>query len=166
MRGLIKGALSGAAGTLAMDLVWYRRYRKGGGGDGFAAWELSRSTKSFEEAGAPAQVGKRLAALAHVDLPDEAAAATNNVVHWATGVQWGAAYGLLAARRGKADPVSGMVLGLVACSTSYVVLPALGIYKPIWEYDRATLLQDYSAHLAFGAVTGVATCMLMRCRQA
>jgi hypothetical protein len=33
------------------------------------------------------------------------------------------------------------------------VLPRLGLYKPIWEYDRTTLAKDLSAHLVFGVTT-------------
>jgi hypothetical protein len=29
-----------------MDLLWYARYRRGGGDEGFVEWEFSRSTKS------------------------------------------------------------------------------------------------------------------------
>ena len=147
--------MAGVAGTIAMDLLWYWRYRKGGGSDGFGRWELSVGTEDFEHAGTPAQVGRRIVGdLAHIELPDRAAAATNNVVHWATGVQWGAAYGLAAVLGLKPGLRSGAVLGLVACSTSYVVLPLLGLYEPIWDYDAPTLAKDYSAHLAFGTVTG------------
>ena len=35
IRNVVMGALAGAAGTLAMDFVWYGRYRKGGGGQAF-----------------------------------------------------------------------------------------------------------------------------------
>ena len=160
----MRGALAGAAGTVAMDLLWYSRYRRGGGSDGFVAWDLSAGTEDFEHAGTPAQVGRRIVAdLAHIELPDSAAAATNNVVHWATGVQWGAAYGAAAAL-GAVTPGlrSGLLLGVVACSTSYVVLPLLELYKPIWEYDAKTLAEDYSAHLVFGSVTGAALWALTR----
>ncbi len=159
----VRGALAGAAGTLAMDLLWHARYRKGGGSDGFADWELSTGAEDFEQAGTPAQVGRRLAGdLAHVELPESAAALTNNVVHWATGLQWGAAYGVAAACGLRPGTRSGVVLGLVACSTSYAVLPLLGLYKPIWTYDAKALGQDYSAHLVFGSVTGIALWALTR----
>jgi hypothetical protein len=38
----------------------------------------------------------------------------------------------------------------------YVVLPLMGIYKPIWQYDARTLADDLSAHLVFGATTAAA----------
>lgn len=82
------------------------------------------------------------------------AAASARLLPWATGVQWGAAYGVVAANRRGIR--SGVALGLVACSTSYVVLPLLGLYKPVWEYDAKALGQDYSAHVLFGALTGAA----------
>lgn len=155
--------MAAAAGTLAMDLLLHARYRKGGGKDGFADWELSSGTEGFEQAGTPAQVGKRMAAdLAHVELPDSAAAMTNNVVHWATGVQWGALYGVAAAFGLKPGLRSGALLGVVACTTSYAVLPILDLYEPIWTYDRKALTQDYSAHLVFGAVTGAGLLALSR----
>lgn len=53
------GVLPSARGTLAMDLVWYARYRRTDGEDGFVDWEFSASIKSWEHAGALAQVGKR-----------------------------------------------------------------------------------------------------------
>jgi hypothetical protein len=34
-----------------------------------------------------------------------------------------------------------------------VVLPVLGVYKPIWKYDLETLGKDLSAHLVFGTAT-------------
>ena len=163
MHAAVRGIVAGALGTVAMDLVWYARYRKGGGSDGFADWELSAGTEDFEHAGTPAQVGRRLVAdLAHVELPDRAAAATNNAVHWATGLQWGAAYGVATALGVPAGLRSGALLGIVACSTSYALLPMLELYKPIWTYDARTLAQDYSAHLVFGSVTGAAVWALAR----
>ena len=151
-----------AAGTLAMDLVWYGRYRRGGGTDPFVDWELSTTTKDWEHAGAPAQMGRRIVKrVFKVELPDEAAGWTNDVVHWATGGQWGAVYGLVAGSAG-ANPLCGAVLGIVACSAAYVVLPLAKLYKPIWQYDLVTLAKDYSAHLVFGTVTGGAFWALTR----
>ena len=157
-----RGAVAAVAGTLAMDLLWYSRYRRDGGDDRFLDWELSAATTGFGDAGSPAQVGRRIVKdLFHVRLPDEAAALTNNVVHWATAVQWGALYGL-ATRSSSSSPLRGAALGTVAWSTSYVVLPLAKIYRPIWEYDAKTLAKDHSAHLVFGVVTAAAYRALSR----
>lgn len=155
------GALAGAVGTLAMDRLWYARYRKGGGGDRFADWELSTGTTGFEDAGAPAQVGMHLyRAVLRRAIPDARAAFTNNVVHWSTGVQWGVAYAWVAGRRGRTAWTDGVVLGPVAWGAAYALLPAIGVYKPIWEYERSVLWQDLSAHLVFGTTTAAAMRLL------
>lgn len=167
LRAALRGAVAGGAGTLAMDLLLHSRYRRGGGDDGFKDWELSAGTEDWEHAATPGLIGRRLAHdVLHRDLPDSAAGTANNVVHWATGLQWGSAYGVAAAVAGKAGIRSGAVLGLVACSTSYVVLPLLGLYKPVWQYDAKALGQDYSAHLVFGTVTGATFWALTRLRRA
>lgn len=152
---VLRGVAAGAVGTLAMDLVWYARYRRGGGEDSFVDWEFSASTKSWEDAGAPAQVGKRvMEGLLQRELPDEAAAMTNNAAHWATGLGWGALYGLVAGSAVRApSPAAGAALGAAAFATSYAVLPAAKLYRPIWEYDVKTLAKDLTGHLVFGLGT-------------
>jgi hypothetical protein len=77
-----------------------------------------------------------------------------NVVHWATGVQWGVVYGLAMPVVRRIGPLpAGVGLAAIAFGTSYVVLPLLGVYKPIWEYDPKDVLQDATAHLVYG-ITG------------
>ncbi|KAB7743079.1 hypothetical protein GA707_15695 [Nostocoides sp. F2B08] len=152
---LAAGAAGGAAGTLAMDLVWYARYRRGGGTQGFADWETAAGTTSYDDAPAPGQVARKLsvAVLGREPSPSSARAMTN-VMHWATGVQWGVAGGLAAPLVRRVGPIPGGVgLASVAFGTAYVVLPLLGVYKPIWEYDRKVILQDATAHLVYG-ITG------------
>jgi hypothetical protein len=159
-RRIAAGAAAGVVGTLAMDLVWYRRYRASGGEDGFAGWELATSTSSFDEAAAPGQVGKKIAGAVGVNLPDEAAGVTTNVVHWLTGVGYGVGHALVQHRRSVL--VGGLTTGAGVLANSYATLGALGIYKPVWEYDRDTLLEDLSAHLVFGLATSLAYRALAR----
>lgn len=86
-----RGLLAGAAGTAAMDLVWFARYRRAGGEDGLVDWELSTGLEGWEGAPAPAQVGRRVVeGLFQRELPPSAAAFTNNVTHWGYGMAWGA----------------------------------------------------------------------------
>jgi hypothetical protein len=155
MRSAIIGAGAGAAGTMAMDLVWYRRFRAGGGSQAFVAWETSEGTLNFESAAAPARTAKAVADLVGVDLPESSARMLNNAVHWATGIGWGKAHGVAAALVGTSQPLLGIVTAVGAWATSYALLPRLGVYKPMREYDREVLWQDLSAHLAFGAVLGI-----------
>jgi hypothetical protein len=57
---ILRGLVAGAVGTAAMDLVWYRRYRRGGGKEKFVDWELSTDLTSWDKAPAPALIGKRV----------------------------------------------------------------------------------------------------------
>lgn len=47
----------------------------------------------------------------------------------------------------------GLALGAPVWAFDYTTLPLAGVYKPVWKYDAATLAQDLSAHLVFGAAT-------------
>jgi hypothetical protein len=57
---MIRGGAASALGTLAMDSFLYRRYRHGGGDAAFPQWESSDGLMSWEDAPAPARVGKKL----------------------------------------------------------------------------------------------------------
>jgi hypothetical protein len=84
------GAAAGAVGTIAMDLLWFARYRHNGGASGLVDWEFSAGLHDWNEAPAPAQVGRRLIeGFLQRELPAERARGVNNIVHWATGVGWG-----------------------------------------------------------------------------
>ncbi len=152
-----KGAAAGLAGTLAMDLLWYRRYRRDGGEDGFLAWETSAGTNSYDEAGAPAQVGKRIVeGYRKRELSPESARSMNNAVHLLTGAGWGALHGIASTSSGGLPAAAGLATGAAAWAASYAMLAPAGVYKPMWEYPPAVLWKDLSAHLVFGLGTGVA----------
>ncbi|MGA7273081.1 MAG: hypothetical protein WB239_18575 [Acidimicrobiia bacterium] len=160
---IIKGALAGAAGMVAMDLVWYRRYRSGGGGQTFAEWEFSSGLDGYDNAPAPAQVGKRvIEGVFDVELAPSTVGAMNNVVHWGTGLGWGAIHGIVMGSLSKPRALMGPLTGAGAWLASYAVLAPAGLYKPLWEYDPETLWKDLSAHLAFGAGLGAVFRILAR----
>jgi hypothetical protein len=149
---VLRGALAGAVGTLAMDLLWYRRYRRGGGDSGFAAWETSAGLAAWEDAPAPAQFGKRLVeSVLDRDLAPARARLVNNVVHWATGVGWGALLGLISGSVSRRSLWHGPAFGAGVWLQSYAVLVPAKLYQPIWEYDLETLAKDLSAHVVYGS---------------
>ncbi|MCW2999393.1 MAG: hypothetical protein JWN65_2942 [Solirubrobacterales bacterium] len=152
---VLHGLVAGAIGTAAMDLVLYSRFRRGGGESGFADWELSRGLTGWDEAPAPAQVGRRLVeGVFGREVPGERAALTNDLMHWAYGTSWGAAYGIVAGSFARPPTLrSGLAFGSVVWAGDYVILPLAGLYEPIWKYDARTLADDLSAHLVFGVVT-------------
>jgi hypothetical protein len=152
---VVRGLVAGAVGTLAMDVVWYIRYRRGGGEQAFTDWEFSVGLDDWSKASAPAQVGKRLyEGLFQTELSHDRAALTSNIMHWGYGLSWGGLFGLLAGSRPRL--LAGPPFGALVWSSSYVVLPRTGLYKPIWEYDLSTLWQDLSAHLTYGSATATA----------
>ena len=86
------------------------------------------------------------------NLPDDRARLTNNTVHWATGLAWGAGFGIVVGTN-RRSPLWGALLGSTALLTSYAVLPVTGLYKSITEYDLATLAKDLGTHLVYGLRT-------------
>jgi hypothetical protein len=151
---VVRGAAAGAAGTVAMDLLWFRRYRRNGGDSGFVEWAFSAGLSSWDDAPAPAQFGRRLIrGVLHRELPPERARLVNNVVHWSTGVGWGAAVGLVNRSLPTHRTWHGLIVGAGVWVQSYVLLVPAKIYKPIWEYDAETLWKDLSAHLVYGLAT-------------
>jgi hypothetical protein len=148
--------VAGAFGTLAMDLVWFRRYRGGGGTSSFGDWELS-SGLTWESAPAPAHVGRRLVrGMLQIEPGEGQAALYNNVVHWATGIAWAGLYGLVAGSlEGRGRTLLGLPFGAFVWGSSYAMLGPMGLYKPIWQYDLGTLGRDLSAHLAYGVGTAL-----------
>jgi hypothetical protein len=157
------GAVAGAAGTVAMDLIEYGRYRRGGGTQELIAWETAEGVDKWDDAASPGQFGKWLVERAGGrELPDRSARSVTNVVHWATGIGWGAQFGILncASRRPRWE--LALLFGPTVWLASYIVLPVAKVYRPIWEYDAHTLAQDFSVHVAYGSVTAAMFAALMR----
>jgi len=149
------GALAGAAGTAAMDVLLYRRYAADGGDQGFRDWETAAGVESYDAAPAPAQVGRRLVeGFLQSDLPPGSARLMTNVMHWATGVAWGVNHGIVVGSMTRRRPSYGLITGMTAWSASYATLAPAGLYEPIWRYPPVVLAEDASAHAVYGLVTG------------
>jgi uncharacterized membrane protein YagU involved in acid resistance len=56
----------------------------------------------------------------------------------------------------------GLPFGAAVWAAGYAVLPQLGVYRQIWDYDLGTLAKDLSAHLVFGTTTAAAFSILAR----
>ena len=163
MRNLAAGALAGAAGTAAMDLVLWSRARREGAKDSFWRWEFATSVMSWDQASAPGQLGqKALRVVLQREPPDEWARTTTNVVHWATGIGWALQYAMRSTMTTRGRSPEALALGPRAWLASYALLPLAKVYKPIWEYDARTLLDDLSAHMVFGVVTSATLAALTR----
>jgi Protein of unknown function (DUF1440) len=158
---VVRGLLSGAVGTAAMDMFLFAGYRRGGGTSTAEEWEFSEDLSSWEGAPAPAQVGKRLwEGLFQVELPPARAKLVNNVTHWAYGLLNGMLYGIVAGSLPKQRVDYGLPFGAAVWAGDYVILPAAKLYKPIREYDRKTLAKDLTGHLVYGLATATAMRLL------
>lgn len=147
---ITRGAAAGAIGTLAMDLLWYSRYRRGGGREPFSGWEITKDLDTWDAAPAPGRMGKRLLELVlRRPVPVDHAATVSNVMHWAYGTGWTVLNAAVVRRR---PWWAGPAFGALVWSSDYIVLPVAGVYEPIWRYDVPTLAKDLSAHLVFGTV--------------
>ena len=156
------GMIAGAIGTAAMDLLWYRRYRRQGGRARFLRWESGGDITTWDAASGPGQVGRKLEELLTGNTPpDTWARPTTNAVHWATGAGWGLNYAVARTLLTRSGPLS-VALGPTAWLTSYAVLPLIKVYKPIWKYDARTLADDLTAHLVYGLTTAAAFAILTR----
>jgi hypothetical protein len=164
---IARGLIAGTLGTGAMDTLLFARYKRGGGESDFAAWEFSAGLEGWENAPAPAQVGKRLVeGLFQRELAPERARLVNNVTHWATGLVGAAQYGVVVGSLASRRIGYGVPFGATVWASGYAVLPAVKLYQPIWEYDRKTLANDLSAHLVYGLATAVAFELLSASRKA
>src|ERR1700742_4022576 len=77
-----RGVVAGAVGTAAMDALLFARYRRGGGESDLESWEFSAGLDSWDQAPAPAQVGKRLVeGLFQRQLAPTHARLVNNLTH-------------------------------------------------------------------------------------
>jgi hypothetical protein len=156
IKAITLGVTAAAVGTLAMDALWYVRYRRGGGESDPISWEIAAGLDNWENAPVPAKVGKRIAeTLLRRELPPNRAQLMTNVMHWGYGLSWGALFGLVAGSMRKPSFLLGPVFGTVVFANDYVVLPLTGFYKPIWQYDLGTLWKDLSAHLLYGTMTAL-----------
>jgi hypothetical protein len=163
LRAVARGLVAGVAGTATMDALLFARFRRRGGTSNAEEWELSEGISSWEEAPAPAQVGKRLIeGLFDRKLPPSSAALVNNVTHWAFGVFAGVQYGIVAGSLPRQRIAYGLPFGAAVWASGYVILPAAKLYQPIWKYDVKTLANDLSAHLVYGVGTASALRLLSR----
>jgi hypothetical protein len=156
------GLLAGAAGTACMDTARYLRYRRGGGRESPLAWEFP-PVDNWDQAPDPGQVARRLIeGFTQRKLSDRWAWLLSTAMHWGTGSGWGALYGIVAGSLRRQSLLYWPPFGFAAWAGGYALLPAAGLYKPIWEYDAKTLAQDLGAHLAYGAGTGAAFWVLVK----
>jgi hypothetical protein len=119
-----------------------------GGGD-------SGDGDPWDSAPAPAKVARKFATdVLHRDVSPDLIPLLTNVMHWATGAGWGAAYGLAQGALPGGTLRKGVAWGTTVWAAGYAQLVPLGIYEPPWKYPPDVLALDLSYHLVYGVGTG------------
>lgn len=146
MNRLLRGAVAGAAGTIALDLTTY--------GDMLIRGRGASSV--------PAQVAGVLASLAGItplatsaegDVANNRREAAGALLGYTTGVGIGALYGLLLGEtEGSASPLAGAAVGLSAMAASDVPIALTGVSNPA-TWSTTDWLSDIIPHLVYGMVT-------------
>jgi hypothetical protein len=141
---LARGLVAGVAGTAAMTAYQLAIAKLRG------RPLRTQVPRRWADAPAPAQVGKRVAdgLGRRVTLQDVPRLTT--VVHWSTGIVWGAAYGLVEGTLEAPPVVAGLGYGTGVWASAYAQLVPLGIYKLPWQYPPADIAIDLSYHLVYG----------------
>jgi hypothetical protein len=149
MRGLILGAVAGAAGTIALDIAGYA--------------DMALSGRGGSDT--PAEVMRRLAekaGIASLSVPaDEADDATKNrrsalgaIAGYKIGILLGALYGLASypSTKKRGIVLRAILLGGLAMAASDVPATLLEVTKPA-EWGARGWISDIVPHLAYGIVT-------------
>lgn len=146
MNRLLRGAIAGAAGTIALDLTTY--------GDMLVRGRGASSVPAQVAGVLAGQLGiSPLASSARGVAAENRREAAGAMLGYMTGVGIGALYGLLRgeAERG-ASPLAGAAVGLSAMAASDVPIALTGVSNPA-TWSSTDWLSDIIPHLVYGLVT-------------
>jgi hypothetical protein len=132
-----KGLVAGAVGTAAMTV----------------SSAIEERLSGREPSEAPAQAAGKLLGVQPRDPAGRAR--FSNLVHWAYGTSWGAVRGLIAAFGGRGTRAAATHFALV-WGTEQVMLPALEVSSPPWQWGAEALAIDGLHHAVYAGVTGIA----------
>jgi hypothetical protein len=138
-----KGLFAGAAGTVAMT----------------ASSTIEMKLRGRSASSAPATAAAKVLGVEPKGQREEARFAT--IVHWGYGTSWGAVRGLIGAVGLKGLRADVAHFGAV-WGSEQVMLPALGVAPPFWEWGAKEISIDAFHHLVYAGATGVAYAMLDR----
>ncbi len=145
LNSILRGAIAGAAGTVALDAATY----------------ADMALRGRSASGTPASlVGVLADKLGLTSLGSEAKddTASNRrsglgaLLGYATGVGVGMAYGAIRGKRGDGSLLAGVVVGLAAMAASDVPIAVSGVSDPR-TWGLSGWASDALPHLAYGLVT-------------
>src|SRR3954469_2560859 len=133
-----RGLVAGAIGTAAMTV----------------SSTLEQKARGREASTAPADAAMKVLGIA--GFCDEAAKSRfSNVVHWAYGTAWGVPRALLE-RAGLGPAAATAAHGGALWGSEQVMLPALGVAPPLWEWGATEVAIDAGHHLVYSIATALA----------
>jgi hypothetical protein len=133
-RGLVAGAIGTAAMTVSSTIEQKRRGR--------------------EASTAPANAAMKVLGIESF-CDDAAKSRFSTVVHWAYGTAWGVPRALLDAAGLRPAPASA-AHGAALWGSEQVMLPALGVAPPLWEWGATEVAIDVGHHLVYTLATSLA----------
>jgi putative membrane protein len=164
VKGLVAGAIAGAAGSAAMDGYWWvcrsvfgdrPEQKPKGGKDGQE--EEQPSTQIIADKVSEAITGE--------EVPKKGKPAAGVGVHYATGVGFGALYGLVASRRPETGLLAGLIYGVaIWFFLDEIGLRALDLAPDAEKVPPSQHLQALGAHFVFGTALSVFTRPLLSIR--
>jgi uncharacterized membrane protein YagU involved in acid resistance len=133
-RGLVAGAIGTAAMTVSSTIEQKRRGR--------------------EASTAPADAAMKVLGIEGF-CDDAAKSRFSNVVHWVYGSTWGVPRALLDAA-GLSPAAATAAHGAALWSSEQVMLPALGVSPPLWEWGVEEVAIDSVHHVVYTLATSIA----------
>src|SRR3954452_23545831 len=137
-----RGLVAGAIGTAAMTV----------------SSTLEQKTRGREASTAPADAAMKVLGIEGF-CDDAAQSRFSNLVHWAYGSGWGVPRALLA-RAGLRPAAATAAHGGALWGSEQVMLPALGVAPPLWEWGAAEVAIDAGHHVVYTVATSVAYALL------
>ncbi len=136
-----RGLLAGAIGTAAMTV----------------SSTIEQKLRGREASTAPADAAMKVLGIEGF-CDDAAKSRFSNAVHWAYGTAWGVPRALLDAA--GLDPAAATAAhGAALWGSEQVMLPALGVAPPLWEWGVAEIAIDALHHAVYTVATSVAYAM-------
>lgn len=138
-----KGLFAGVAGTAAMTV----------------SSTLEMKIRDRQVSNTPAEAAGKVLGVEPTGESEQAR--FSNLVHWGYGTSWGAVRGLIDAA-GLEGKEAAAAHFLAVWGSEQVMLPALGVAPPFWQWGAKEVAIDAFHHLVYAGATGVAYAALDR----
>ena len=133
-----RGLVAGAIGTAAMTV----------------ASTIEQKARGREASTAPADAAMKVLGIAGF-CDDAAKSRFSNAVHWAYGTAWGVPRALLDVA-GVDGAAATAAHGAALWGSEQVMLPALGVAPPLWEWGVKEVAIDSIHHVVYALATSAA----------